>query len=307
MDAGRLKILKEIRSHFLKDAPSTTKDYWESAVALEAYDAVFARRIQWKWRSVLKELEVLKLELPRGRVLDYGSGTGVASESLGQLFLREYLIFDRSERAMDFAQKKLQNLGVNCRKVNSIENLAYDTFIASHILSELEEAEFLKVAKAAERAQFLILVDAGTPSVSKKLISLRDELLQKSWFVVAPCTHLNPCPLAKSESDWCHFFAKPPSSVFTDSTWGKLAKELNIDLRSLPLSYLIMSKTPVKLEGADRLIGRLKRNGQETQFHSCGSQGFCLNKMKIPKKKIKEIDKDSFRSFPLLSESELES
>ncbi|MEI8027645.1 MAG: small ribosomal subunit Rsm22 family protein [Pseudomonadota bacterium] len=307
MDAGRLKILKEIRSHFLKDAPSTTKDYWESTEALEAYDAVFARRIQWKWQSVLRELADLKIDLPLGRVLDYGSGTGVASESLGQLFQREYLLFDRSQRAMAFAQKKLQNLGFKCTKVNSIENLAYDTFIASHIFSELEDAEVLKVTKAAERSQFLILVDAGTPAVSKKLINLRDELLEKSWFVVAPCTHLNPCPIGKSTSDWCHFFAKPPSSIFTDSTWGKLARELNIDLRSLPLSYLIMSKTPVKLDGADRLIGRLKRNGQETQFHSCGAKGFCLNKMKIPKKKIKEIEKDSFCSFPLLSESEAES
>ena len=302
MDAGRLKVLKEIRSHFLKDKPSTTKDYWESVEALEAYDAVFARRIQWKWQSVLRELEDLRIDIPPGRVLDYGSGTGVASESMGQLFKREYLIFDRSQRAMLFTQRKLEKLGVSCAQVNSYEEKPYDTFIASHIFSELEEAECIKVTKAAEKAQFLILVDAGTPAVSKKLVKLRDELLQRSWFVVAPCTHMNLCPTGKSEADWCHFFAKTPSFVFTDSSWGKLAKELNIDLRSLPLSYLVMSKTPQELHGADRLIGRLKKNGQETLFHSCGAKGLCLNKMKIPKKKLKEIEKDLFRSYPLMTE-----
>jgi len=303
MEAGRIKILKDLRLNFLKDKPSTTQDYWDSLETLQAYDSVFARRILWKWQSVLRELKALSIPIPTGPILDYGAGTGVASESVGEFFSRDFVLFDRSPLALTYAQKKLESLGLASSKVihneKSLKDLSYDTLIASHIFSELEESDYLKVLAAAEKAKFLILVDAGTPGVSKRLIGIREELLKKSWFVVAPCTHRHTCPLESSSEDWCHFFAKPPSFIFTDSHWGKIAKELNIDLRSLPLSYLVMSRTQTHLNGEDRMLGRLKRSGSEVVFHSCGARGFCLNKKKIAKKKIKEVEKDSFRVFPL--------
>jgi hypothetical protein len=38
------------------------------------------------------------------------------------------------------------------------------------------------------------------------------------------------------------FFAKPPQNIFHDSGWSHFAKTLKIDLRSLPVSYLVAEK-----------------------------------------------------------------
>ena len=77
--------------------------------------------------------------------------------------------------------------------------------------------------------------------------------------VVAPCTHQQRCGILDegNESHWCHHFAKPPSEIFQDGNWTRFAKMTGIDLRSLPLSFLVLDKRPVPTlpPGATRLIG----------------------------------------------------
>ncbi len=294
MDSKTLAILKKIRSQFLKEAPSTTTDYWSSLEHLRAYDEVFARRILWKWEAVIAELRQRNITLPSGSILDYGSGTGVACEAVSQLHQGEFILYDRSALAMKFASDKLKAANLRAKSIQDPTREVYSTFLASHVLSEMETLEFERFLSCIKQARFLILVEAGTPAVARRLSHIRENLLANSWYTVSPCTHNLSCPLINSSTDWCHFFANPPSEVFIDSKWGKIGSELGIDLRSLPLSYLVMSKEPIPLDGKRRLIGRFRSGPKASHFYSCGLDGFKHHQEKIVKRDLKMMEKDPF-------------
>jgi len=77
---------------------------------------------------------------------------------------------------------------------------------------------------------------------------------------VAPCTHQAPCGMLAPDRErhWCHHFVASPPEAFTDGRWARWAKEMGIDLRSLPLSYLVLDRRPPAPlpPGAVRFIGR---------------------------------------------------
>ena len=78
--------------------------------------------------------------------------------------------------------------------------------------------------------------------------------------VVAPCLHAARCGILAPENErhWCHHFAAPPPGVFTDGDWSKFANLMGIDLRDLPLSFLVLDRrsAPAMPAGATRVIGR---------------------------------------------------
>jgi SAM-dependent methyltransferase len=78
--------------------------------------------------------------------------------------------------------------------------------------------------------------------------------------IVAPCPHQERCGVLAPgcESHWCHQFATPPDFVFTDAFWTNFARTLGIDLRSLPLSYLVLDRRPATPlpANAARILGR---------------------------------------------------
>lgn len=80
------------------------------------------------------------------------------------------------------------------------------------------------------------------------------------FHVVAPCPHQARCGVlvAGKESHWCHQFASPPEFVFTDAFWTTFSHTMEIDLRSLPLSYLVLDRRPVVIlpAGTVRMLGR---------------------------------------------------
>jgi ribosomal protein RSM22 (predicted rRNA methylase) len=296
IDKKKLALLKSTRQNFLKDTPSVTQNYWQTQETLEAYDEVFARRISWKWQAVVTELQELQLQLPTGNVLDFGCGTGVASEVLSDLFPRHFLVHDRSDMAMNFTLTKLRHRNVAASKCAKPHDQDFATFIASHILTELSEADFASLIKLIQQAQLLIFVDAGTPPVSKRLTTMRAALLSTGWHMIAPCTHQQPCPAADLPNDWCHFHPSPPREIFHDATWAELSRELGIDLRSIPVSYLVMANgTPERTYHAGaRLIGRPKQIKFGIRCFKCSDQGYVDCQMKLDKSAAKAIEKDPF-------------
>jgi hypothetical protein len=74
---------------------------------------------------------------------------------------------------------------------------------------------------------------------------------------------------------WCHHFAAPPPGVFTDGDWARFAAFVGIDLRSLPLSYLVMDRRPpLPLPvGATRVIGRPRLYKGYARLFCCDASG----------------------------------
>lgn len=277
--------LERLRAGFLEGSPGSA-DYWHNEADLDAYDRTFAQRIAWKWDYVLDELVPLGWSPPAGEVLDWGCGTGIA----GRTFARQYpaavtaLAFhDRSAMAMKFAQRR-------CRE--ELPDLAVragggepptGTVLLSHVLTELAPRQVDQLVDSLAGAAAIVWVEPATHESSRSLIAVRERLLtgetpvpQEPLHMVAPCTHQAPCGMlsAENERHWCHFFASPPPEVHTDGDWARFARHMGIDLRSLPLSYLVLDRRPpVPRDGAFRLIGRPRVYKGYAMLFACDACG----------------------------------
>ncbi len=251
-------LLRQMREGFLK--PEKSKDYWASRKELEHYDLTFAARIGSKWRAVLEE--VGDRDLPDSMTLvDWGAGTGMASRVFGEEHfekIKEVLVWDRSALAASFAVEKLKAQGLEARVLAPAEPIPEPYWLlASHVWNELMEPGIF--LETLQRSEGFFWVEPGTPAISRAILEVR-AMARESFEVLAPCPHQSACGLLAPENDahWCHHFAPPDPEVFTTREWKRFSKELQIDLRSLPVSYLVATKSERRAfpPGTGRVIGR---------------------------------------------------
>jgi hypothetical protein len=255
--------LERMRTAFLTGTAGHT-DYWTTEADLAAYNATFAQRIGWKWDFVLGELQRRGWTPPKGPLLDWGCGSGVAGRAVLDVFgadsITKLRLWDRSALAMAFAaqraREKYPQLAVETTA--QPEAVSGGTLLISHVLTELTPEQTEALAAVAATAECVLWVEPGTYEASLTLIAIR-ERLRGHFNLIAPCPHQERCGILapQNERHWCHHFAAPPTEVFTDSGWARFANLLGIDLRDLPLSFLVLDQRPVPElpPAATRLIG----------------------------------------------------
>jgi hypothetical protein len=256
--------LERMRQAFLQGTAGQA-DYWQNESDLVSYDATFAQRIGWKWDYVLNELRRRGWAPPSGALLDWGCGSGIAHRAFLDHFGAESVsalqVWDRSSLAMGFAQRRAREKYSRLEVHTGIPASA-GTVLISHVLTELEPKQVEELADSmAEKATAIIWVETGTYEASLTLIAIR-ERLRNRMSIVAPCTHQGRCGILDqgNERHWCHHFATPPPEAFTDGNWAKFSQLAGVDLRSLPLSFLVLDKRPVAPlpEGATRILGHAR-------------------------------------------------
>jgi SAM-dependent methyltransferase len=295
--------LERLRNAFLNGSAGE-HDYWRTERDLTSYDQTFAQRIGWKWDYVLNELERRGWIPPTGEVLDWGCGSGIA----GRAFLDHFgignqslLLWDRSVLAVQFArhlaEDRFPDLPV---RVAGTAPVPVDILLLSHVLTELEDQQVERVVDLAGRATAVLWVEPGMPGVSRKLIGLR-ERLRASFQVVAPCPHQAACGMLAGQNapHWCHHFAPPPPEVFTDGNWVRFAQLAGVDLRSLPLSFLVLDKRPAPPLpiGTVRIVGRPRTYKAHALLLGCDDSG--VQERQFTKRAIPE-------KFRLLKKGEVE-
>jgi hypothetical protein len=101
--------------------------------------------------------------------------------------------------------------------------------------------------------------------------------------VVAPCLHQERCGILSPENErhWCHHFASPPPEVYTSSDWSRFASVMGIDLRDLPLSFLVLDRRPVPPlpPGAGRVIGHPRIYKGHALLLGCDASGVSERKL----------------------------
>lgn len=274
-------LLKALRAGFLSERPGGSGDYWVSGAALESYDVTFGERIGWKWDSVLAEVVARGWQVPEGATLiDFGCGTGIASRRMLSVFgadrFSSLLVHDRSTRAERFALDEARKVAPSLASGSLRESTAGEpvVLVLSHVLNELSEAAEREVMRLARDAAVIFWVEPGTPVSSERLIAVREDL-RETFDVVAPCTHREACGLLVEarKRDWCHHFAKAAPEAFTSSHWSRFGKELGVDVRSLPVSFLVLDRRPSSPSGAARVVGRPRRRKGYTTYLACDETG----------------------------------
>ena len=216
---------------------------------------------------------------PEGTVLDWGCGTGMAGRRVVSAWpeqCRSLMLSDRSHAAVYFATKAAQEAFPSLPVQTAETNSSPDLLVISHVINELAPQALDQLLTLAERAQAVLWVEPGTAPVSRALIAVRERLLAK-FRIVAPCTHALPCGLLApgNEPHWCHHFATAPREVFQDSGWGRFAKTLEVDLGSVPFSFLVLDRRPgvVTEDKASRVIGYPRHCHGFDKILSCQADG----------------------------------
>ena len=286
--------LDRMRERFL-ELTAGQADYWESESHLLSYDQTFAQRVAWKWDFVGEQLKRRGWTPPSAPVLDWGCGTGVANRSFLRAFpdlISQGLeVYDRSAPAMAYAEQRAQSVFESIQVKSWVpETGATGVVLLSHVVTELSETHLTELLQALASAAAIIWVEPGTVAASRQLIAARDRL-RTTHHLVAPCLHSMECGLnAPSRAhDWCHHFASPPPEVFTSPHWAAFAKLLGIDLRSLPLSYLVLDKRPPTPlpEGSVRVLGRPRVYKAHALALGCDAAG--VEESRVSKRNLPEL------------------
>lgn len=291
------QALERLRLAFLQGTAGA-RDYWDHPSTLSSYDATFAQRIGWKWDFVLSELARRGWQPPRAELLDWGCGTGIATRAFldhfGANSVASVRLMDRSPQAMRFAAQRIASRfpGLDLRQGRGDANGS--VMLLSHVLTELQPAQVDALLEEIAGAAAVLWVEPGTYEASLALIAIR-ERLRSQFHVIAPCPHAGRCGILDpgNESHWCHHFASPPPEVFTDAFWGRFARMLEIDLRSLPVSFLVLDPRPAPESGTDqiRTLGRPRLLKAEVRLMACSQEG--VTERVFPRRTFPSVWKDA--------------
>ena len=274
---NELAALKKMRQRFLEGTAGDA-DYWARETDLALYDSTFGERIGWKWDAVLRELAMRRWQPKSSAVLDWGCGSGVAGRRVIARWphFTSLAVYDRSplavKFAMDRAREEFPRLHVS--KVMS-QPLSGTLLVLSHVINELSSGEYARVIETLAKSNEIIWVEAGTHADSRRLIEVR-ETLRADFAPVAPCTHRAGCGLLAPENaaHWCHHLATPPPVAFQDARWAGWGREMNIDLRRLPYSFLVLERAGIAAPaGFSRVIGEPREAKGYLKVLSCQESG----------------------------------
>ncbi len=151
----------------------------------------------------------------------------------------------------------------------------------------------------------LIFLEPSSSVNSRKIMALRQDLLKNGFHPIAPCTHLESCPLLiHSQKDFCHDrvpFEKP-------GWFEELESLLPMKNNTLTYTYLVVSKSiPFRAEGKTRVIGdTLKEKGKTRQAICFDDQRRFLSWLKKEHKKVPFIEHGSLISIENAEEKSAE-
>lgn len=280
-----IETLKELRERYVARSEGGVHGPldrgWLDERELALYDATFGARIGWKWAAVLAELELRAIQPPRGTILDWGCGTGVAARAWIERFGAEgqrVLLFDSSHAARKFARRSLLERWptLDVVEIEMPPKKPVDVFLVSHVVSELEDPTFDALVDQIATANFVAWVEPGSHAISKQLVLAR-ERLRDAFTVLAPCTHAEICGLLAENHarDWCHHLGAPAPEAFTTRMWNQFAREVGVDLRSLPYSFLVLGRGERRAHDPRdaRILGRPRVEKGRALLDVCRAEG----------------------------------
>ncbi len=250
-------------------APTPWHERWCQLAQLAYFLPLNFLRAQAVWDECQKQIEKNNFEISNKGLIDFGSGLGAASlplildmttdtqgkdhfitsqesgntTSLLSLNIADIFFVERSETANQIFLKILQSklnkqqfsFDKNFHTPDKIHSLAYNkTILCSYSLTEHEH-----LPNWLLQAHSVILIEPATRDDGRKLLKTREQLIKNGFYIAAPCTHQQVCPLLhKSEHDWCH----DRIHIEMPDWFKQIEKHLPIKNENLTFSYLLAQK-----------------------------------------------------------------
>jgi ribosomal protein RSM22 (predicted rRNA methylase) len=231
---------------------------------IEQIQAYVFTRFPATYRVCLKLIEQHLNGLNIQSVLDWGCGIGTASLALSEHFEQlEYYLVEQDPRARAYAVQFLKHFYPG-HIVHDDEVSTVDLTMFSYSLSEAANWQAI-LDTAWDKTKYLLIIEPGTTSHFKRLLSIRGHLLAKGAYLWAPCCHTKGCPL--QANDWCHFAVNVPRSKE-----HRMLKNGERGFEQEAYSYMLFSKEPKETDFG-RLVAPPRIHGGHMDLKICTHNG----------------------------------
>ncbi len=264
-------------------------DYMGDAKFLSPYLCYF---LPWNLYRMSRLFTGLELDIPDGaEIADLGSGplTAVIALWMSRPHLRErklnFTCMDRSPKSMQAGLKLFKAVAgehtpwrvrtVKAAFTDSIRRKA-DLIIAANAFNELDwsgrvarpQAEKLTkhLINATKENGRILIIETGVRLTGRIIAEMRAQMLENSFKPIAPCPHVEECPMPATSqgSPWCHF--NFPSRMHP-SGWRCSPVKPTLKRRRIP-QFSVPSRKGGKDWGAVRTISE--------PFRLHGGKAVCL-------------------------------
>ncbi len=226
---------------------------------------------------VFAEVELRAPETRIESMLDLGSGPGTAMWAAAEHFSgmnRATLLDIDAEWIATGRQLSQASRHDAIRDANWINQYLsklpagkFDLVVASYVMNELQRAEIEAATRSAwdRTSKILIVVEPGTRAGFAHIRAIRDELISLGAHMVAPCPHVDACPMAAN--DWCHFAERVQRT-----SAHRLAKAAELGYEDEKYSYVAFARESVKLPRA-RIVRHPRKHSGHIEFELCTTEG----------------------------------
>jgi hypothetical protein len=195
------KAVMELSTFYAKFPKKATP--WGEVWCQGAYLAYYLPLNWWRMTHATQRASQVGFFEGLDRLIDFGSGLGSASFAFmeeGISFSQGALNVESSNIAIGLHQELLKNYGEGhhgnlkigwSTTLSSTQSIARKTLgVFSYSLTELS-----KLPAWTERCEALMILEPATQDDGRRLMTLRQQLIENGWHIAAPCTHQEPCPL----------------------------------------------------------------------------------------------------------------
>ena len=167
----------------------------------------------------------------------------------------------------------------------TISSPVMDLVVASYSFCEIAEEEQIQIVESLwdKTGKVFILLEPGTPKGFQFIRKARERLIHLGGFLMAPCPHIQSCPVGKD--DWCHFSVRLPRS-----SWHRQIKEGALNYEDEKFSYVIFSRAPIACSSPRVIRHPLKGSGF-VKLQLCGETGFLEKTITRKNKELYSIAK----------------
>lgn len=300
------KLLKTYKLSSLAKAFERISDRYrkESGFFLQTDEERWAylfTRLPGTFSVNLKAFEELRSRCPDIEIktfLDVGSGPGTAMWAASEVFGQTLTSCTLLEKDTHFASigktlakesnySPIQNAEWKQADMKDLPALTpHDLVAVSYSIGELPEESWKSLLEKLWNAtnKALVIVEPGTPSGYRRMMKIRDRLLELKAHLWAPCPHSQKCPLP--ENDWCHF-----STRVQRTSLQRQLKSADLGYEDEKFCYLIMGKEPCSTYQS-RIIRHPMKHSGFVELILCKKEGVSKTIFsRKDKEKYKDIKK----------------
>ena len=224
-------------------------------------------------------------------VLDLGAGPGTATiAALNYFSLSHATLIEQTPEFVTAAGAVLRSsfpnsdFNFNSESLHNTNFPQADLVMLSYLLTEMSERQALNVYEKSLSATkaFNLVVLPGTSAAFKLLLQLRDRAIILGYQVLAPCPHMQVCPIAKNAEQWCHFRQR-----LSRSRAHQNIKKGTMGYEDEPYCYLLVAPAD-QVTGSvqDRVINTPKQRPGHVYVDVCAQSGAIERKCVTKKDKI---------------------